>query len=584
MLAFGLMAGLIGFVGYQGVSASKTINAMLDALYMHDMVGAVLVKDAMFRLATLSTTHRQSLLETGGPVLQALPEKGDRLLQKVDADLAGAEKTIHTDQARDLLTRIREALPEYRRHATAVLQLAAAGQKEAAAAQAAQGTAYREQLQNALEEWATLNDRLGRQAYDESNEVYASALRAQAGSILAAVLLAMGLGYFIARMIANPLKLMVGVAGRLAGGDLKQRLEYRSGDEAGQLAEAFRGMIASFSAPVDEASAVLAEVAGRDLTARMTGDCPGDFAPIKHSVNAAVENLAGALADVQASAAQVAGTAQQVSGASEQLSRNVQEQAATQEETSATLEELTATVRQNAENVKEASQLAAGARQAADAGGDVVRLAVAAMGEINSASNRIADIIATIDEIAFQTNLLALNAAVEAARAGEQGRGFAVVASEVRSLAQRSATAAREIKTLIQDSVRKVENGSELVNQSGRTLTEIVNSVKRVTDIVAEIAAASCEQAIGIEQVAKAMQQSDQVTQANSAQTEEMSSTAEELSSTAAQLSALAGRFVLSADGPRQAAGPPALHGSMGNSLSRLAERTRHRQYQPVEA
>jgi methyl-accepting chemotaxis protein len=167
------------------------------------------------------------------------------------------------------------------------------------------------------------------------------------------------------------------------------------------------------------------------------------------------------------------------------------------------------------------------------------------MGEINSSSKRMADIITTIDEIAFQTNLLALNAAVEAARAGEQGRGFAVVASEVRNLAQRSATAAKEIKGLIQDSVRKVETGSDLVNRSGQTLNEIVTSVKRVTDIVAEIAAASREQATGIEQVSKAMSQMDQVTQTNSAQTEGLSSTAEELSSTAEQLQALTAQFDL---------------------------------------
>jgi len=167
------------------------------------------------------------------------------------------------------------------------------------------------------------------------------------------------------------------------------------------------------------------------------------------------------------------------------------------------------------------------------------------MSEINQSSTRIADIITTIDEIAFQTNLLALNAAVEAARAGEQGRGFAVVASEVRNLAQRSATAAKEIKGLIQDSVKKVENGTGLVNRSGQTLGEILQSVKRVTDIVAEIAAASQEQATGIEQVNKAAMQMDQVTQANAAQTEEMSSTAQGLSSSAEQLQALVANFRL---------------------------------------
>ncbi len=188
----------------------------------------------------------------------------------------------------------------------------------------------------------------------------------------------------------------------------------------------------------------------------------------------------------------------------------------------------------------------------------MVNDAVKAMSEINQSSKKIADIITTIDEIAFQTNLLALNAAVEAARAGEQGRGFAVVAAEVRNLAQRSASAAKEIKTLIQDSVRKVENGSELVNKSGQTLSEIVSSVKRVTDIVSEIAAASKEQLTGIEQVNKAVAQMDRVTQANASQTEEMSGTSGSLLSNATQLGELVGRFKLDANETKRSTGRPA--------------------------
>jgi methyl-accepting chemotaxis protein len=202
-------------------------------------------------------------------------------------------------------------------------------------------------------------------------------------------------------------------------------------------------------------------------------------------------------------------------------------------------------VRQNADSAKQANQLAAAARDSAERGGQVVSSAVTAMNEINASSKKIADIIITIDEIAFQTNLLALNAAVEAARAGEQGRGFAVVAAEVRNLAQRSASAAKEIKNLIGDSVRKVETGSEMVNNSGAVLLEIVSSVKRVTDIVGEIAAASQEQATGVEQVSKAMGQMDQVTQQNASQTEELSATAQNLSSSAEQLQAMVARFRL---------------------------------------
>ena len=242
----------------------------------------------------------------------------------------------------------------------------------------------------------------------------------------------------------------------------------------------------------------------------------------------------------------VASASQQLAAASEQLSTGAQESASSLEETAASLEEITVTVKQNAANADQANQLASSSRDTAEKGGAVVGDAIRAMGEINQSSKRIADIITTIDEIAFQTNLLALNAAVEAARAGEQGRGFAVVAGEVRNLAQRSATAAKEIKRLIEDSVQKVEAGSRFVNQSGETLDAIVTSVKRVTDIVGEIAAASREQSAGIEQVNKAITQLDQVTQGNASQTEEMSGTAVTLSSQAEQLKTVVGQFNVS--------------------------------------
>lgn len=259
----------------------------------------------------------------------------------------------------------------------------------------------------------------------------------------------------------------------------------------------------------------------------------------------AVTAVQAALTEVRDVAGTVSSAAEQLSEASREITAGAQTQASSLEETASSLEEITSTVKQNSDNAQQARQLANGSRDIAERGGSVVSDAVQAMGEINQSSKKIADIITTIDEIAFQTNLLALNAAVEAARAGEQGRGFAVVAAEVRNLAQRSASAAKEIKTLIQDSVRKVENGTDLVNKSGQTLSEIVNSVKRVTDIVSEIAAASKEQLAGIEQVNKAVSQMDRVTQGNASQTEEMSGTASSLLSHSVQLSDLVGRFRL---------------------------------------
>jgi methyl-accepting chemotaxis protein len=297
--------------------------------------------------------------------------------------------------------------------------------------------------------------------------------------------------------------------------------------------------------PLGVAVAALLQVADGDLTASLEVESTDEVGRMAQALNEALTKLRATLGEVAETAATANSSAQQLAASAAAIANGAQTQASSLEETSASLEQITATVRQSADNAKQASQLATGSRESAEKGQEVVSGAIDAMAEINTASAKIADIISTINEIAFQTNLLAVNAAVEAARAGEEGRGFAVVASEVRSLAQRSADAAKEIKELIQDTLEKVEKGSELVNRSGATLQGIVGSVKRVTDIVGEIAAASGEQSIGIEQVNTAMTQMDQVTQSNSAETEELSSTAQLLSAQSTRLLELVDTFTL---------------------------------------
>jgi methyl-accepting chemotaxis protein-1 (serine sensor receptor) len=255
--------------------------------------------------------------------------------------------------------------------------------------------------------------------------------------------------------------------------------------------------------------------------------------------------LSAIVSEVRNGSGEVSTAAQQIARGNDDLSQRTQEQASSLEETASSMEQMTSTVKQNAENASHANQLARGAREQAERGGEVVTQAVVAMKAINESSRKISDIVSLIDEIAFQTNLLALNAAVEAARAGEQGRGFAVVATEVRNLAQRSAGAAKEIKGLIKDSAEKVQNGTSLVDQTGKSLAEIVDSVKKVTDIVAEIAAASAEQSAGIDQVNHAVLQMDEMTQQNAALVEEAAAAARAMQEQAAELTQQVGFFQL---------------------------------------
>jgi methyl-accepting chemotaxis protein len=317
---------------------------------------------------------------------------------------------------------------------------------------------------------------------------------------VAAVLISIFLALLATRSITRPLSQAVALARKVADGDLTGNIVVHSTDETGQLLQALKDMN---------------------------------------------DSLVRIVTQVRLGTDTIATASSQIATGNLDLSSRTEQQASSLEETASSMEELTSTVKQNADNARQSNQLAVTASEVAVKGGAVVSQVVDTMGSINDSANKIVDIIGVIDGIAFQTNILALNAAVEAARAGEQGRGFAVVATEVRNLAQRSASAAKEIKALISDSVDKVNIGSRLVNEAGATMNEVVESVRRVTDIMSEITAASQEQTDGIEQINQAVMQMDQVTQQNAALVEEAAAAAEALQDQASNLSQVVGVFNL---------------------------------------
>ena len=387
--------------------------------------------------------------------------------------------------------------------------------EQAQARELLEGDAQRtfEAMSKVLDQLVELNQTGARSAAEASESAYLMARNAMVIAAALGLAMAVTAGLWLMRSITGPLQQALQAAHRVADGDLSCVIEHQSQDESGQVLQALQQMQTS---------------------------------------------LEGVVTKVRDNADSVATASQQIANASQDLSSRTEEQASALEETAATMDELAATVRTNTENAQQADQLARSASAIAVQGGEVVGKVVTTMQNINASSRKISDIIGVIDGIAFQTNILALNAAVEAARAGEQGRGFAVVASEVRSLAQRSAEAAKEIKTLISRSVEQVSHGTDLVDQAGKTMGEIVGSIRRVSDIVTEITTATQEQSLGIQQVGQAISQLDQTTQQNAAMVEESAAAAETLKDQAMQLVQTVAVFRLSGTPSTRASAMPA--------------------------
>jgi methyl-accepting chemotaxis protein len=416
------------------------------------------------------------------------------LQKKIEALISGPQET-------ELFRQVSEMRKVYLDAREQVSKLKAAGQTEEAekAFQAVfvpGSTKYQKVIMNMLEHQRASIDATAREidavAKTSRNLLLALAALALAFGVVCAWVLTMG--------IVRPLRTAVEIARKVADGDLTAQIDVSAKDETAQLLQALKDM------------------------------------------NTSLLNIVG---EVRSGTDSIATSSTQIAAGNQDLSSRTEEQAGSLEETASSMEELTSTVKQNADNARQANQLAASAAQVAVKGGAVVAQVVGTMQSINASSNKIVDIISVIDGIAFQTNILALNAAVEAARAGEQGRGFAVVASEVRNLAQRSASAAKEIKTLIGASVEQVNAGSMLVAQAGSTMNDIVDSVQRVSDIITEITAASSEQSVGIDEINRAIGQMDAVTQQNAALVEESAAAAESMQHQAHNLAQVVSVFKL---------------------------------------
>jgi methyl-accepting chemotaxis protein len=442
----------------------------------------------------------------------------------IDDALQTLDRLVATDQGKEALEKLKQDRAQYVVSFQKVSKLLTDGKRDEALKVVNEETLPRlDALQDTIK---TLSGLQKKRVTESSDRVLAAADSTVAMMVvLGLIALAAGIwfAWWLTRSITRPMHEAVRIAETVAAGDLTSRIEATTTDETGQLLRALKNMN---------------------------------------------DSLVKIVADVRSGTETIATASGEIASGNLDLSSRTEQQAGSLEETASSMEELTSTVKQNADNARQANRLALSASSVASRGGDVMAHVVNTMGSIKESSHKIADIIAVIDGIAFQTNILALNAAVEAARAGEQGRGFAVVASEVRSLAQRSAAAAKEIKELIGNSVEKVDAGGKLVDEAGGTMIEIVQSIQRVADIMSEITAATQEQTSGIEQINQAIMQMDETTQQNASLVEEAAAASESLQEQANRLAAAVSTFKL--DSTPAAAAAPAPHRSRSQAKVRV--------------
>jgi len=499
ILFMSIISAVIGAVGLFNM---ESMNSKAHAMYEKELMGLSFAKEANTNVIDVGRTLRTALLSTTAEDRDKVLGKVEELLKTMHKNVESARPLFWTEKGKKAMADLDRSTAEVDKmfpEAVRMMRNERVPEIRESVKFVLGSFAPKVGVVNAqLHDLSTIKEENASKVAKENHELYQSSRIYMIALVIGGILMGLTVGILISRSITRPLNEAVKVANTVAAGDLTSRIDVSSKDEIGQLMQALKNM--------------------NDSLLRIVGQ-----------IRSGSDTIATASA--------------QIAAGNQDLSSRTEEQASSLEETASSMEELTSTVKQNADNAKQANQLAVAASEVAVRGGDVVSQVVSTMDGINESSKKMADIITVIDGIAFQTNILALNAAVEAARAGEQGRGFAVVASEVRNLAQRSASAAREIKALIDDSVGKVESGSKLVAEAGTTMDEVVSSIRRVNDIMGEITSASAEQSDGIEQVNQAVVQMDTVTQQNAALVEEAAAAAESLQEQAGHLVQLVSVF-----------------------------------------
>jgi methyl-accepting chemotaxis protein len=497
---FIVLAIITGVVGFIGINSMSTINKNSDTLYNGYAVPALNLSKIQTGLQNVRANHLLALYDNSNANLQT---RIDEIQKNVDSNnelLKKYETTITEEEDQALYNKVMESLDSYRQERNKNFELIKAGKNAQALAELAPVTDARVKLDENLQTLIEYNNTQASNYLKTSNDDFKSETTVMISVIAIGIILAIVLGLLVASIISKPINSLVGVANKIADGDLDVEVDVNSKDEVGILGQAFH---------------------------RMT------------------TNINDVMVNINSASEQVASGSKQVSDSSMALSQGATEQASSIEQLTVSIEEISSQTNNNAKNAAQANELAEMAKKDAVQGNERMSQMLSAMADINESSSNISKIIKVIDEIAFQTNILALNAAVEAARAGQHGKGFAVVAEEVRNLAARSANAAKETTTMIEGSIKKVEDGTKIANETAQALNMIVDGVSKAATLVNDIAVASNEQASGISQITQGIAQVSEVTQTNSATSEESAAASEELSSQAELLSEMVRKFKL---------------------------------------